>query len=444
MNEERVEQVIDVDQPMDGTVPNGDGVNEVTVQDQVQIQPQLFDVDLERIHVDLYRDKYLTPDDFLDDIRKIVHNTNVRANEDPERLFRAQAMLTYAEVSVQNFDANFRLECQRAATREAKRREIYKQNKAKERAEAEGAQNGASSLPIRRSARNTGQQPELPITDPLKLERRLKRARSKEASAERSEEEGGDEAHAAKRSRVSSAEVEQGPATEVIGSPPSRPHAVRFVDDVNQKEEPSSPTPHANDPVSEFPVHTAEDAPRRNGGGFDPALLNPMSPTTEQQIYPLAAPVASLSDLTPNDVLPALPNGFSEHHPSAVPQEGPSAVDAQMSITENPVAAAPSPVPEPMQIERTPTPLPDFVVSEEELSHLRAILRDKTATLNVEQLEQLRATCLTVVWQHRADWDRSGLIRELRGTVEKYVDEVNLDDMDSSSPSYEAPPAFSY
>ena len=35
-------------------------------------QPQLHDIDLERLHADLYRDRYLTPDQFLEDIGKMV------------------------------------------------------------------------------------------------------------------------------------------------------------------------------------------------------------------------------------------------------------------------------------------------------------------------------------------------------------------------------------
>ena len=90
------------------------------------------------------------------------------------------------------------------------------------------------------------------------------------------------------------------------------------------------------------------------------------------------------------------------------------------------------PQPEPMiVIERTPTPLPDFVVNENELAQLQTALRDKTEPLNVEELEQLRAACLALVWKHRSEWDRGALIRELRQTVERYVDEVGLDDMES-------------
>ena len=420
---------------------NVDGVNEAAVQEQVLYQPQLFDVDLERMHLDLYRDKYLTPDEFLDDIRKIVHNANVRANDDPERLFRAQAMLTAAEVSVQDFDVNFRMECQRMATREQKRRDEYRRNKAKEKAaNDEAAQNGAQNLPIRRSTRHTGQQLEISITDPLLLERRLKRARSAEANAEPSEEEAGDDGHAAKRSRVSSAEVDgQGQPAEHAGSPPPRTHAVRFVDDISQKEEPSSPTPHANDPLPELPVHLAPEGPNERPAGFDPALLNPMSPETEQRTYTMLTPTSSTLQLPAVDAtVPPASNGIVHMHTSGLqdpqPAPGPSTGDEQPMTSENQLPLPPaSPVPEPMQIERTPTPLPDFVVDTDAVSQLQVILRNKTDLLNIEQLEQLRATCLALVWKHRTDWDRAGLIKALADTIERYVEEVALDDMDSTS-----------
>lgn len=425
---------------------NVDGMNEAVVQEQVMYQPQLFDVDLERMHVDLYRDKYLTPDEFLDDVRKIVHNANVRANDDPERLFRAQAMLTAAEVSIQDFDVNFRMECQRMSTREQKRRDEYRRNKAKEKAaNGQAAQNGAQNLPIRRSTRHTGQQLEISITDPLLLERRLKRARSAEANAEPSEEEAGDDGHAAKRSRVSSAEVD-GQAHqphEHVGSPPPRTHAVRFVDDISQKEEPSSPTPHANDPLPELPVYFAPEGPneQRPTAGFDPALLNPMSPETEQLTYALT-PTGSTLQLpaedvivfpTPNGIMHTQANGLQESQPLSNPLTN----DEQLMTSENQLPLPPaSPSPEPMQIERTPTPLPDFIIDTEAISQLRNILRDKTDLLNIEHLEQLRATCLALVWKHRTEWNRAGLIRKLEETIERYVEEVALDDMDSASPMH--------
>ena len=112
-------------------------------------------------------------------------------------------------------------------------------------------------------------------------------------------------------------------------------------------------------------------------------------------------------------------------------------------VESNPAAEAPAPEvalqlePEPevpMEVERSPMPLPDFHLDEDGLADLKAYLRDATESLNVEQLEQLRATCLGLVWRHRQDWDRTSLVRELKAEAEEFVQEVQLDDADAASP----------
>jgi hypothetical protein len=80
-----------------------------------------------------------------------------------------------------------------------------------------------------------------------------------------------------------------------------------------------------------------------------------------------------------------------------------------------------------MVIERSPTPHPDFHVDDDSLSQLRNKLRDSTSSLTIEQLEQLRATSLACVWRHRSEWDRDGLLRELRDVVNEYIYEVETD-----------------
>jgi hypothetical protein len=78
-----------------------------------------------------------------------------------------------------------------------------------------------------------------------------------------------------------------------------------------------------------------------------------------------------------------------------------------------------------MIIERTPTPpLPDFHVDDMLLSELHKQLVSRTQPLNVEQLEQLRATCLGSVWRCRVEWERDGLVRELMGVVKEFVEDV--------------------
>ncbi|KAH9950116.1 AAA-domain-containing protein [Amylocystis lapponica] len=414
----RTEEVVG-QQPVNGTSENPE-----PVQPPPPPSPQLFDMDLERMHVELYNDKYLTVEDFVQDIQKIVHNAFVRGHEDGERLFRAQALLTAAEVSVNDFDPQFRLECQRMAARERKRRAARRKEKGKGKA-VENGQNGATYAPgTRRSARNNGQQPEMSITDPLLLERKLKRQRSNEAAATPSEDEAGE--RVAKRSRVTAAEDDDRDPLDLLAASPSpqRPGGVRFADKIESLRTPSPPPPVVNGVL-----HDMNDTPRKSGG-FPPSLLNPLP--------------------SPPDIPSLIPDGddnpFLLHEPPALPQaELPPSSDQSIQI-DPPHDLAPQltmestsvlqpvedPVEKPMEVERSPTPLPDFHLDEDLLSVLKTTLCNSTASLTVEQLEQLRATCLGCIWRHRIDWDRTIVTRELIDVVKEFVDEVS-DDIDSPS-----------
>jgi ATPase family AAA domain-containing protein 2 len=68
------------------------------------------------------------------------------------------------------------------------------------------------------------------------------------------------------------------------------------------------------------------------------------------------------------------------------------------------------------------------------LSLLEADLQDTTGSLNIEELEQLHATCLALVWKHRSNWNRATVIEELRDVVKTFVEEVSFNNMDSASP----------
>lgn len=414
---------------------------EVAVDNQVQAQiaqePRLIDMDLERMNVELYKGRYLTPDDFLDDIRRIVHNAHVRINEDPERLFRAQAMLTAAEVSIQDFDPQFRLECQRMAGRERKRREEFRKEKEKEK---QPTQNGPYAPGTRRSARHNGQEPEIPITDISLLERRGKRQRSNGAETTPSEDENGE--RVAKKSRT---DGEDHPGSPSAGG---RSMSVRFADEVPLPTSVSSPPNGIASASAAEASGEVLEAPRKSG--FDPSLLNPMSPTDIQSSVPTDPPDNPFGFPTPTEAavetqqsapqsvhgalngLPSeaqvLPNGDSDHPMDETSHE-------QLAVEGDTSAEHQTQPEQPMEVERSPTPpLPDFHLDEGMLEHLKTYLRDATGSLNVEQLEQLRATCLGIVWRHRAEWDRDGLLRELKEEARTFVEEVALDDMEVPSP----------
>ena len=97
--------------PPTAELANGIEGPQLQVQDQIQV-PEIYNMDLEIMHKELYKNSYLTPNDFLDDIHKIVHNATVFANQDTDRHNRALAMLTAAQVSLQDFDPQLRIDYQ--------------------------------------------------------------------------------------------------------------------------------------------------------------------------------------------------------------------------------------------------------------------------------------------------------------------------------------------
>ncbi|KAJ9123951.1 hypothetical protein QFC22_000742 [Naganishia vaughanmartiniae] len=74
---------------------------------------------------------------------------------------------------------------------------------------------------------------------------------------------------------------------------------------------------------------------------------------------------------------------------------------------------------------RSPTPEPpakSFVVPD--LENLRHTLAERTADFTLEELEQLRAMALGMIWKRRSDWDRSELVQELMSATENFVARV--------------------
>lgn len=440
-------------------------------------RPKLYNMDLERMHLELYKNRYLTPHDFLDDVGKMVHNAEVRMYEDPERLHRAQAMYTATEVSVQEFEPGFRLECERMAGRERQRRQERKEQRREQKRQEEqaAARRSGSVLDgdhpgVRRSGRNNGKEPEMTLTDPLLLERKLKRQRSRGGSNDSKEsgEDNVDGGRGNKRSRVASEDplnIGAGPSSLDQGANTHNSN-VHWADDASAPALPQiNDTFGATLPNGDVLALEPDKAttPLAQMSGFDPSLLNPASPAQPQRYFTTPRdgqelpPIPSSFDNTPQPT-PSLQPSTSSSQPafpfqqrvdqnypmpsnSATPQPQASTSTGPPSTAEQP-AASPSHQIDPslgisevepqlphesMEVDRAPTPLPDFHLPEYELDILRRELRDETSSLSVEQLEQLRAMCLGTVWRRRSEWDRAEMVKELRDVVREFVEEVRMD-----------------
>jgi len=482
-------------------VDNDIAMNGIMEQQQIMQQaPPLFDMDLEKMQTDLFKGRYITPQDFLEDVYKMVHNAEMRAHEDLERLHKAQAMYTAAQVSIQEFDPQLRLECDRVAPRERQRREERRKEKGKNKAkELNGHIPPAGA---RRSARANGLQPELTLTDPVKLERRLKRQRGEDVSDSHGSEA---EAHAmvginggrdAKRSKLVDEYDDERDPLDTLGSsrpgPETRPHGVRFAlprvermaplieaQDHRHPYQPDHLPGPAHSPLQESPYQHPDfyqqpqgqpspdqmvvDQPPRRMAGFDPALLNPLPSPNFQGTAPFPSrpntnPFNFSTAPDPSDPFHSTPHPQYHHHVSnnpppmsmmqllaktptpppsltfpshnANPQEQ-APPPAERFPTPLPEASSSVVVPEPapMVVERTPTPpLPEFRVSQSLLSELCQLLKDRTAGMNIEQLEQLRATSLGTVWRHRKEWNRDALVQELLKDAKEFIEEVGDND----------------
>ncbi|KAG6374992.1 AAA-domain-containing protein [Boletus reticuloceps] len=430
--------------------------SQLQAQTQLQVQPPiqpqlppLYDMDLERMHMDLYKGKYLTPHDFLDDIHKIVHNAASRMSEDGDRFHKAQAMLTAAEVSMHEFDPHFRLECQRIAERERKRKDERKKAKEKNCA-SEAAQNGTYAPGTRRSARHTGQQPEMSITDPLQLERRLKRARtgdrpsgSPESGEENKAEDSETPVQPKKRPRTMLSDDDE---LDLIGSAApqrSKTPIVRFVDEGRGDELPVIPEP--TQPTTQPPSIGAPsdamtiDSPVARRSGFDPFLLNPLPPEQDMMRSAILVPLLDGSTSSPggsNTISPTTPqqNGCPE---TPVPLHTTRQASRTPTIQPLPVPDVLPVIAPPREPTRSPTPLPDFHVNEGLLLNLQSQLKTRTSQLTIEQLEQLRATCLNSIWHHRTEWDRDGLVQELSDVLNAFLEDCSagMDDVSPGSPA---------
>ncbi|KAI9512741.1 AAA-domain-containing protein [Russula earlei] len=414
-------------------------------EQQCQV-PQLYNMDLERMHVELHKNRYLTPQDFLSGVGKIVHNAVVCQSEDLERLHRAQAMYTATEVSIQDFDPQFRAECERMAVRERQRRADRKKEKAK--AKEQGIQEADAGSETyapgtRRSARHNGQEPEIAITDVTKLERAARQKRQRSTGPSTGSQASGDETNDgrnAKRSRVNSEDV----SMNMNLPEPCNSGQVSSVYLSCQEPTPNSVNSNGNGGL------LPDVPPSAMGGGFDPSLLNPAPSPPDQSSYrrffstsstPVGPPpdpmtVDARPSRSPSPVpLPPQPEmpPSSETHPNSPPLVSNADPHPNAAHTvESPAPAPPAPERdvEPIEVDREPTPLPDFYVNQNELTRLRDDLRDKTDLLSVEQLEQLRASCLGLVWARRSDWHRDDLILALGKVLRDFVDEVQADHED--------------
>lgn len=99
----------------------------------------------------------------------------------------------------------------------------------------------------------------------------------------------------------------------------------------------------------------------------------------------------------------------------------------QPSLAQPMESSQPIPAEEPREPTPAPeTPLPPFVVPD--LTNLENTLAISTDEFTLEELEQLRALALGIIWKRRADWDRHEMVRDVQTAVQEFVERVKAEE----------------
>ncbi|OCF30797.1 hypothetical protein I316_07520 [Kwoniella heveanensis BCC8398] len=101
-----------------------------------------------------------------------------------------------------------------------------------------------------------------------------------------------------------------------------------------------------------------------------------------------------------------------------------SLASPSIDVASSTAISVPAPAPAPAPSEPEPIVHPPFVLPQEDLNVLRAELSALTATLNIDQLEQLRASLFDIIWRGRAEWDRREIVKKMTARLVEWAQEV--------------------
>jgi hypothetical protein len=93
-------------------------------------------------------------------------------------------------------------------------------------------------------------------------------------------------------------------------------------------------------------------------------------------------------------------------------------------VMDEPTPATIEPIPEEPTVPPPRPTYPPFILPQSSLSNLKSTLTHATSSFNIEQLEQLRASCFDTIWKYRAEWDRTSCLVEVGKVVDAFVGEV--------------------
>ena len=430
-----------------------------TIRD-VTSNKRFYNMDLDRINDGLWNGYYLTPDQFVFDIQCMVHDAKTWPDRD--RTNRAEEMLVNTQTYISDvFDETLLLECQRMAEREFERQRIgqaEREAKAKKKAEREKEKERARLAAAPQA--QDGSSPTKMIDFP------------QGGDVQVSEQNGEGlgmipNGNVVATSNVNEAVVLDEPESQVV--PESSPFGGQepsFEDVVFAPP----PPPKSVSPTRTLPN---QSIPALANPGFATTPYNSYPPPLPQQTQPYSFPVMRQHNPTfsrpfrppPNNTAmfpeptdtengvspvyfrPDMPqtNAYPTTHQMSPPPfnqfSRPSEHSYQPPHSQVQFGGAPLP--------QAPTILP--LIPQNHASSTRAIvsrpnvtphpslkkdppmverlLQDvtrRTEGYALEQLEQVYAACMDIIWRLRHEWDRTVVIMETEKCVVQVLSEIQM------------------
>lgn len=419
-----------------------------TIRD-VTSNKKFYNTDLDVVNDRLWNGYYLTPDQFVYDIQCIVHDSKTWPDRD--RANRAEEMLVNVQTYVSEvFDETLILECQRMAEREFERQKVLQAEKeAKRKKRAERAEEKARLAAAAAAAA------------PEQVEQGTPTKMVEEPADVQMMEVNGD----GDSGTLTNGDMEHQiiPESSPFGSQsiPPQPHALPEPRSVSPtKTQPYEPVPAQ--PYFNTPYYKSLPVQPTPSLAYVPAPISqlgqyPQPPHYPQQfpgpyqpnqgMYPQAAyaetpfthqfhALNNMSNYssTPQQIAPPNP----PHHPTVQffpPQPGQAAgqpaYGPRPSITSHIPPPPVTPQRNPSPIRNLPprpsvTPHPPLKTDPARVERLLNELTRLTEGFTLEQLEQVYAACMDVIWRQRHEWDRTMAISEAEKCILRVLDEIRV------------------
>lgn len=422
-----------------------------TIRD-VTSNKKFYNTDLDQANDRLWNGYYLTPDQFMYDIQCIVHDS--KASRDRDRANRAEEMVVNVQTYVSEvFDETLILECQRMAEREFERQKISqaeKEAKSKKKAERaeEKARLAAAALAVQQQVE--GASPTKMIEGPPDVQMG---------------EVNGDSA----TGTITNGDMDDQfvPESSPFGSQAIPPHFNALPEPRPMsptKTQPYEPqpappnfhTPYYNPippqptqsmPFVSAPQHIPQPQQYPQPPHYPQQYPGPYQPPQGLYPQPSYAGTPFMPQFDPNAMNMGnyqqpphqIPPPNPPHHPTVhffPPQPGQAA--GQPAYAPRPPLPPNPPAPAPVTPQRNPSPIrnppPQPSVTphpspKKDPARVERLLKDLTHStegFTLEQLEQVYAACMDVIWRQRHEWDRTVAISETEKCIRRMLNEIEM------------------